>query len=131
MTNRWTQGLAYRRGWIALVAAYFLCLQALVSGFASAAHVPVAHPLDAFGAVICSADTADAEAPAPTGHDSSATCCLLGCAQAFTPLAPPPGAVLVAAPAAQSTSTAIVRTASAWTGHARRPHNPRAPPQTV
>jgi len=79
------------RPWLAMVVAYAVALQALLTGFA-----PTALPLaDDIHAVICfgNGDQADAPDGAPATHASHAQCCVL--CGAFRVAAPPPTAVII------------------------------------
>src|SRR5215813_11901549 len=58
----------------ALVAAYAIALQALVSGFAAAGHFG----FDPF-AIICTADSSGDHQPAPAQHRSNCDACLAAC----------------------------------------------------
>src|SRR5262245_39103410 len=93
----------------ALIAAYAIALQTLVSGFAPAGHFG----FDPF-AVICTADSSGEHQPAPAQHCGDCGACLAACGSS-PPLLPAnatfapvrfseqsaPATVLIAAPASQ------------------------------
>jgi hypothetical protein len=66
----------------ALIAAYAITLQTLISGFVPAGQFG----FDPF-AVICTADSSAGHQPAPTGHRSDCSACLAACSSS-APLVP-------------------------------------------
>lgn len=86
-----------RRRWVAIVAAYALVLQAVLTGFGAAAVAAGPAPqLDAFGGVICSfAGGAGHDAPGqPSQHRGLD--CLAHCAFSINVALPPPDVAGVA-----------------------------------
>lgn len=126
----WRQG--GRGNWVALVAAYMLLAQSLVSAFALGVSASPAFA-DTLGSVLC----APSGAELPAGGDGPAKphlpdCCLTGCSlfgQALLPAVYGASLLVPAAPDASSALPPAARTLG--TDRRWQPANPRAPPLSV
>ena len=118
--------LILRLRFVAIVAAYALALQGLLSAFAPIPATAAQSPL----AVICLGTGGEGGADQPGGHDPNpwcpASCPMPGCGAGFVPadaiaveLSPQAATVLQGAPAAAAADRTAVR----------GPHGPRAPPR--
>src|SRR5262245_42019444 len=107
----------------ALIAAYAIALQTLVSGFAAAGQFG----FDPF-AVICTADSSGEHQPAPAQHRSDCGACLAACSSS-PPLVPANAAF---APVRVSERSAPVTVLIAAPSSQRRhqPQESRAPPMS-
>jgi hypothetical protein len=107
----------------ALLAAYAIALQSLLSAIAMTAHA-AAGPAAA-SLAICAGPT-DGDLPARPDQPSCAAQCLMACA---TSALPPPERAVVAAVAPLAMQIVPRRSIATWGRAARQaPHNPRAPP---
>ena len=126
----WRQG--GRGNWVALVAAYMLLAQSLVSAFALGASASPGFA-DTLGTVLC----APSGEQLPAGKDGPAKphlpdCCLTGCSLFGQALLPAVYGASLLVPVVLAASSATAPEARAPdTDRRGRPANPRAPPRSV
>lgn len=120
-----------RGSWVALVAAYLVVFQSLLSAYATGVLAAPAGP-DAFDPVICTAHGAVQAAADDDGSPDvhkAANCCQWGCgllAAALPPREGAAGAIIRERPGAAAFFRSHIRIPAS--GREGSPGNPRAPP---
>lgn len=119
------------RFWIALVTGIVLALQALAFA-GSAAAMPMASQLDAFGNPLCIGGSTHNGADRGDDHSKMPNCCAWGCSMASSTLAAPPNpGIGLLRPLVQSTLLSFNHALISVGFPDHDPASPRAPPPSA